>query len=335
MAMSGGVDSSVAAYLLNKQDYEVVGITLHLYDSSNQDSTKQRCCAPEDIHDARRVCSGIDIPHYTLSRADLFKKNVIDPFIDSYLNGLTPNPCTVCNQTVKFAELFKLADKFGCDKIATGHYAQIISGDLYRATDLNKDQTFFLWGLSREQRERVVFPLGEMTKNEVRSLALEAKLHGASKGESQGICFSQEKKYDDFIRENASERIHPGRILNSNGIEIGKHDGVYKYTIGQRRGIGVSSSLPMFVSKIENNDITVSTENPGRKKFILNNPRMDFIPPEAEIQVRYRSSQLACKLTEINDKILVEFNEKHLISPGQMASVSIGNRIIGGGQISG
>lgn len=333
VAMSGGIDSSVSAFLLKQQGYDVVGVTLQLYDNPQDDSNKQRCCAPEDIHDAKRVCDKLNIPHFTFSRVDLFKHNVITPFIDSYLIGQTPNPCTTCNQTIKFPEFFRLSNRLGCEKVATGHYCRVMDDNLYRGEDAKKDQSFYLWGLTSDERSKIIFPLGSYSKDDSKRIATSEKLHGYDKGESQGICFSQSSKYSDFIEQEAGGRIRPGRILSESGEVLGEHTGIHKYTIGQRKGLGVSAGNALFVSKITNNDIILSHKNVDHNIIKVKNIRMDYIPDESTIQIRHRSKPLNCSLVRVSDGIMVKYMDTQRAPIGQMVAFYEGDRVIGGGTI--
>ena len=221
VAMSGGVDSSVAAARLLKQGCDVVGLTLHLWDYPDDAAPKSRCCAPEDIHDAARVAAQLGFPHYAFDRREMFREKVVTPFVDDYLAGVTPSPCVICNQTVKFAELLGIADRLGCESLATGHYARIVRRaahcELHRGLDATKDQSYFLYALTEEQLARLSFPLGESLKADVRAEAIALKLPGATKGESQELCFVQTGQYDRFIAERAGQRLRPGRIVQDGG----------------------------------------------------------------------------------------------------------------------
>src|SRR4051794_7560677 len=255
IAMSGGVDSSVAAARLCAQGYDVVGVTLHLWDYPDDGSVRGRCCAPEDQHDARRVADHLGIAHYAFDRRELFAREVVEPFVDAYLAGSTPSPCVACNRSVKMTELFALADRLGASKVATGHYARVVkNGDraeLHRARDREKDQSYFLYTLSKEQLERLEFPLGEATKAEVRGDAVRRGLPGATKGESQELCFVPTGRYDAFVEQRAAGKTRPGPILDAEGRVVGTHGGVHRFTVGQRKGLGVALGTPAFVVGID------------------------------------------------------------------------------------
>src|SRR5882672_10678374 len=219
--MSGGVDSSVAAARLLEQGFDVVGVTLHLWDYPDDGSVRGRCCAPEDQHDARRVADQLGIAHYAFDRRELFAREVVDPFVESYLSGSTPSPCVSCNRSVKMLELFALADRLGASKVATGHYARVVHNgsrhELYRGRDAAKDQSYFLHTLSEAQLARLDFPLGEATKVEVRQDAQDRRLPGAEKGESQELCFVPKGRYDGFVEGRAKGRVRPGPLIDEAG----------------------------------------------------------------------------------------------------------------------
>ncbi|HYQ31092.1 MAG TPA: tRNA 2-thiouridine(34) synthase MnmA, partial [Polyangiaceae bacterium] len=217
IAMSGGVDSSVAAARLCAQGYDVVGVTLHLWDYPDDGSVKSRCCAPEDVHDARRVADLLGIPHYAFDRRELFQREVVAPFVESYLEGETPSPCVRCNRGVKIRELFQLADRLSAARVATGHYARVLANgtnfELHRGRDHGKDQSYFLHMLGQDALSRLIFPLGDSDKPEIRAEALRLDLPGAQKGESQELCFVPTGRYDAFVAERAPERVRPGPIV--------------------------------------------------------------------------------------------------------------------------
>lgn len=253
--MSGGVDSSVAAARLVSAGHEVIGVTLHLWDYPDDGSVRGRCCAPEDQHDARRVADALGIPHYAFDRRADFLKEVVDPFVDAYLSGETPSPCVACNRGVKMRELFALADRLGARWVATGHYARVLREGgvlrLARGVDGAKDQSYFLHTLGPDQLDRLLLPLGEATKEQIRAEALALGLHGATKGESQELCFVPTGRYDAFVEARAGDRIRPGPILDASGHEVGRHGGVHRFTIGQRKGLGVALGEPAFVVGID------------------------------------------------------------------------------------
>ena len=255
VAMSGGVDSSVVAGLLKRQGYDVVGVTLQLYDHGAATHRPGSCCAGRDIDDARRVAETIGIPHYVLNYEQRFREAVIDPFTASYAAGETPIPCVVCNQTVKFADLLATARDLGADALATGHYIRSRANGahraLFRPVDADRDQSYFLFATTQEQIDFLRFPLGDLPKPRVRELAAEMGLSVAQKQDSQDICFVPQGKYSDIIAKLRPEAASPGEIVHLDGRVLGRHDGILHYTIGQRRGIGVATGDPLYVVHID------------------------------------------------------------------------------------
>ena len=255
VAMSGGVDSSVTAALLKQQGYDVIGVTLQLYDHGKAMHRVGACCAGQDIQDARRVAEHLGIPHYVLDYESRFKETVIDRFAESYLAGETPVPCVTCNQTVKFEDLLETAKEFGADCMATGHYisSKMVGNKrvLFRPTDADRDQTYFLFATTQEQINFLRFPLGGMPKPEARELARKLGLSVADKQDSQDICFVPTGKYTDVIERLHPGAAEPGEIVHIDGRVLGEHPGIIRYTVGQRRGLGVSSSEPLYVVKLD------------------------------------------------------------------------------------
>jgi tRNA-specific 2-thiouridylase len=258
VAMSGGVDSSVCAALLAREGYEVIGVTLQLYDHGAAVKSAKSCCAGQDIYDARRVAEMIGFPHYVLDYESNFRESVIDDFADTYLKGFTPIPCVRCNQTVKFRDLLAVAKDLDADCMATGHYIQRVDGpdgpELHRAFDGGKDQSYFLFATTREQLDFLRFPLGAMDKTETRRLAQEMGLNVAAKPDSQDICFVPEGRYTDVIEKVRPEGARPGQIVDQNGVVLGQHRGVMYYTIGQRRGLGLGDDTgqdPLYVVELD------------------------------------------------------------------------------------
>jgi len=344
VAMSGGVDSSVAAAWLVDQGYDVVGITLHLWDYPDDGSVKGRCCAPEDQHDARRVADQLGIPHYAFDRRELFAREVVEPFVDGYLAGSTPSPCVTCNRTVKMRELFTLADRLGASKIATGHYARTVVRDgkveLHRGRDLTKDQSYFLHTLSDAQLARLAFPLGDASKTEVRADAQRRGLPGASKGESQELCFVPTGRYEAFVEQRGGDRVRPGPVLDAAGTVVGTHEGVHRFTIGQRKGLGVALGAPAFVVGI---DAVAGTVRLGKADDLqhtgarLRGARFFddvALPLRANVQVRYRHGGVGATLAREGDDVRVTFDEPvRAVAKGQVVVAYQGDRVLGGGTI--
>src|SRR5277367_6094310 len=250
VAMSGGVDSSVTAALLAEQGFDVVGVTLQLYDHGAAVARKGACCAGQDIYDAHRVAEHIGIPHYVLDYESKFSQSVMDDFADSYLRGETPIPCVRCNQSVKFRDLLAVAKDLGAEALATGHYVRRVMGksgpEMHRAKDASRDQSYFLFATTREQLDFLRFPLGDMTKPQVRELARRFGLTVADKHDSQDICFVPSGRYTDIIGRLRPNAMEPGDIVDLDGRVLGRHQGIAHFTVGQRRGLGIASSAPLY-----------------------------------------------------------------------------------------
>jgi len=352
-AMSGGVDSSVAAYLLKNQGYDVIGITMRLWDTAvcGQDEREKGCCNLEGIEDARRVAGKLDIPYYVLDFNKKFKEKVVDNFCEEYSKGRTPNPCARCNQYIKFKELMLKAKQLGADYIATGHHSKIRFDKeknrylLIKSFDVKKDQTYFLYTLSQNQLAHTLMPIGDLEKKEVRKIAKELGLHVAEKKESQEICFVMDDNYHNFLSERIPEAIKPGNIIDAKGNALGKHDGLPFYTIGQRRGIGVAAKEPLYVKELDvkNNTVIVGTRD---ELFIneiyvssLNYIAIDELtsPLKANIKIRYRQDGKEGTIIPIEkDKVKIVFEESVWgVAPGQSAVFYDGDVVIGGGVIGG
>jgi tRNA-specific 2-thiouridylase len=337
VAMSGGVDSSVAAARLFDAGFDVVGCTLHLWDYPEAGpGSHARCCAPEDQYDARRVADALGFPHFTFDRRALFAKNVVEPFVDASLEGRTPSPCTACNRTVKLAELLAIADKLGAEKVATGHYARLDGDALLRGRDESKDQSYFLYATPAATLRRMTFPLGESTKEEVRAEALARKLPGASKGESQELCFIGEGAgaYARFVEDRAKGRVRPGPIVDDGGRVVGRHDGIHRFTVGQRKGLGVALGQPAFVTRIDAEGATVHVGTKADFRVTSATLRDRVLAPgvtlprEAVARVRYRHQGVRV-LAE--GDVLCFLDAPGAVSPGQVAVLYDGDRVLGGG----
>ncbi len=347
--MSGGVDSSVAAALLKRDGHDVVGVTMRLTDSDpNQVRGAHSCCAPEDIEDARRVADAIGIPFFVVNYRDMFRKKVIDYFVDSYARGETPNPCAKCNEHVKFDALFGHAAKLGCDYLATGHYARITpDGRLARGADPEKDQSYFLFTMTPEQISKVKFPVSEISKTEVRRLATEWNLPVACKPDSQEICFIPNHDTQAFVTEELRKKasvLGKGTIETTDGKVIGHHDGIHQFTVGQRRGLGVSGTGdPVYVVRIEPDMNRVIVGAPGEilseTASVQLSDASRFSPGsviEAAVQIRHRHKPAGATVTVARSGATAElrFREpQRAVTPGQAAVFYQGDTVIGGGWI--
>lgn len=348
VAMSGGVDSAVAACLLAREGYEVIGATLQLADLSAGGLGVSRCCSPADVRVARAVCDRIGIPHHVLEMGGAFRKAVIEPFVDSYLAGETPLPCAACNAKIKFGELLDLADELGAEALATGHYARVTREGgavvLRRGRDKGKDQSYFLFALKPAQLERVRLPLGELTKREVRAVAAELGLPNAAKPESQDVCFLPEGgSYVQVLEAMAPERLRgAGELVDGEGRVVGRHRGYHRFTVGQRRGLGVAGQKRLYVLSVQptTNRVVVGRQDEAlRRKLALRDvnwlaPRSDAAI-EADVQVRSRNQPARATVTlGENGTAEVEFAQPVLSpAPGQAAVCYEGDRLLGGGWI--
>jgi tRNA-uridine 2-sulfurtransferase len=362
VAMSGGVDSSAAAAILKEQGHDLVGFTMQLWNQrrgisvdENGEPLPSRCCSLDDVYDARRVAEELGFPFYVLNLEKEFERDVVQPFVSSYLNGETPIPCVACNSRLKFASLDKLASSLGCEKVATGHYARVELDQatnryrLLRGCDPNKDQSYFLWELTQDQLSRAMFPLGEMSKPDARDAARRNDLAVAEKKESQEICFVPDGDYAGFIEryldaEQQTNRLPgEGKIVTSDGTVIGTHGGIHRYTIGQRRGIGIANSRPLYVLGVEaeNNRVIVGYDDEllageftaaGVNWIAFDNPTT---PVDAEVRVRYRHTAAPAIITPLpGNRAQVKFDEpQRAITPGQATVFYRGDEVVGGGWI--
>ncbi len=351
VAMSGGVDSSTVAGLMKKDGYNVIGITLKLYDDAKSSvETKRQCCAGQDILDAKRVSQQLNIDHKILYYQKRFKKDVIDSFVDSYIAGETPIPCVQCNQTVKFRDLYSHARELKADALVTGHYVNRIqknkNAEMYRAADLTRDQSYFLFTTTQEQLNFLRFPLGKMQKNETRKIASELNLNVADKPDSQDICFVPNGNYASVIKKYKPESFKDGDILDIKGKVIGKHDGIINFTIGQRKGIGIAHKEPLYVVSIDANKNQVIVGNREAltiKKIYLKNMNLlsDAKEHKDNLYIKVRSTGRLIKAKLTLSKIAAEVNleeDETGISPGQACVFylknELGDKVLGGGWIA-
>src|SRR6266581_67059 len=362
VAMSGGVDSSAAAAILKEQGHELVGFTMQLWNQrrgisvdENGEPLPSRCCSLDDVYDARRVAEELGFPFYVLNLEKEFERDVVQPFVNSYLNGETPIPCVACNSRLKFASLDRLATGLGCEKVATGHYARVDFDEtanryrLLRGRDPQKDQSYFLWELQQDQLSRALFPLGEMSKPEAREAARRNELAVAEKKESQEICFVPDSDYAGFIdryleAEKQIDRLpNSGEIVTSHGNVVGTHAGLHHYTIGQRRGLGIVDSQPLYVIGIEStkNRVIVGYQDElmsdeftaARVNWIAFDNPTDHV--RAEVRIRYRHREAPATITPLRDNCAcVRFDEpQRAITPGQATGFYRGDEVLGGGWI--
>jgi tRNA-specific 2-thiouridylase len=350
VAMSGGVDSAVAAARLQDEGYDVVGVTLHLWDypDASESGGHGRCCAPEDQYDARRTADALGFPHYTFDRRALFAETVVAPFVDAYLNGETPSPCATCNRGVKLRELFALADRLGAAHVATGHYARVVNGAdgplLAQGKDLTKDQSYFLYATPARELARLLFPVGESTKAEVRAEAVARHLPGAEKGESQELCFVGTKPhaYAAFVEARAGGKVRPGAIVDAAGRVVGEHAGIHRFTVGQRKGLGVAAARPAYVTRI---DADTGRVHLGEEQALLSSSAVIddvvlapgvVVPRRARVRVRYRHEGVKGELVAgTGATVEVRFDEPvRAITRGQVAVFYEDDRVLGGGRIT-
>jgi tRNA-uridine 2-sulfurtransferase len=361
VAMSGGVDSSAVAAMLRAEGHNVIGLTMQLWNQRRlaghegmPESVQGRCCSIDDVYDARRVAETLGIPYYVVNHEERFERDVVRPFVEEYLAGRTPIPCSLCNNHLKFDQLLIVAQQIGADKIATGHYAQVIFDEklnrwlLKRPADKSKDQTYFLFGLTQEQLSRTLFPLGGMTKPEVRDLARRHSLDIAEKPDSQEICFVPGGDYKRFLEAYLSEQGNSpteiaGEMVTTDGQVIGEHAGVHNFTVGQRKGLGVATGSPLYVIQIKNDtrQVVVGKDEELYSRS-LRARRVNLIsmaalrePMRVDVKIRHRHQPAAAMIeSRGQDEILVTFDQpQRALTPGQGAVFYDGDIVVGGGWI--
>lgn len=351
IAMSGGVDSSVAAYMIKEAGFDAIGITMKLY--TNEDiclSKSKTCCSLDDIQDARNVADSLGIPYYVLNFTDDFKEKVIDKFTESYMNASTPNPCIDCNRFIKFRRLMQRARELNCDYVVTGHYANIEydtkSGRwlLKKGADSSKDQSYVLYSLTQEQLSKTLFPLGKLLKSEIRETASRLNLVTADKHDSQDICFVPDNDYASFIEKYTKKQFPPGNFIDSDGNILGTHKGIIRYVIGQRKGLGLALPKPMYVSDINIKDNTVTlvhaedlySSSLDAKDINLISVSDLYEPMRVKAKIRYKQEEQWATVTQTGeDAFHVEFDSpQRAVTPGQAVVLYDGDVVVGGGTIT-
>jgi tRNA-specific 2-thiouridylase len=362
VAMSGGVDSSTVAAMLRAEGHDVVGLTMQLWNQRRlaghagmPETSQGRCCSIDDVYDARRVAETIGIPYYVVNHEDRFERDVVRPFVQEYLSGRTPIPCSLCNNHLKFDQLLIVAQQIGADSLATGHYARVEFDDasgrwlLKRPADASKDQTYFLFGLTQEQLSRTLFPLGDMTKPEVRELAKKHGLALAEKPDSQEICFVPGGDYKNFIdaylaEEGESLPDTSGELLTTDGKVVGEHAGIHNFTVGQRKGLGVATGSPLYVIQIKGDAHQVVVGNSedlytptlrARRVNLISVEKLDG-PKPVTVKIRHRHEAAAATMEQSgDDEVLVTFDQpQRAVTPGQAAVFYDGDVVVGGGWIA-
>lgn len=365
VAMSGGVDSSAVAAMLRAEGHNLIGLTMQLWNQRRlaghegmPESVQGRCCSIDDVYDARRVAETLGIPYYVVNHEERFERDVVRPFVEEYLAGRTPIPCSLCNNHLKFDQLLVVAQQIGADKVATGHYAQVSLDDdsgrwlLKRPADRSKDQTYFLFGLTQEQLSRTLFPLGGMTKPEVRELARKHSLAIAEKPDSQEICFVPGGDYKRFIEaylaeQGQNQEVPPagiaGEMVTTDGKVIGEHAGVHNFTVGQRKGLGVATGSPLYVIQIKNDtrQVVVGKDEElysrtlrARRVNLISTPELRE-PMRVAVKIRHKHQPAPAMIEAAGpDEVLVTFDEpQRALTPGQAAVFYDGDIVVGGGWI--
>ncbi len=351
VAMSGGVDSSVAAALLKEQGFDVIGMMMRLWTEPGSEA-ENRCCTIDSMNLARNIASQLDVPFYAIDAKDVFRSTVVEYFIDGYTEGITPNPCLICNRRIRWGFLLKRALALGAEFMATGHYARVSRGGgagrkqlkLLKAVDENKDQSYVLHVLNQQQLSHALFPLGEFTKPQVRDLARKFNLPVAERSDSQDLCFLGHGTYREFLERNAPDALHPGPIIDDQGEEIGRHNGLAFYTIGQRRGLGIAASHPLYViNKQSQNNALIVGPKESLGKSELSARDVNWIaekapdqPFRAQVKIRYKAEPAWGQVTpQEQDHVQIKFDEPlRDITPGQAAVIYDGENCLGGGIIT-
>lgn len=350
VGMSGGVDSSVAAYLLKKAGYDVIGVTMQIWQDQEEVILEESggCCGLSAVDDARRVANALDIPYYVMNFKQEFQTNVIDYFIDEYLQGRTPNPCIACNRYVKWESLLTRSLNIGADYIATGHYARVVKLEngryaLKKSATAAKDQTYALYNLTQDQLSKTLMPVGEYTKDQIRAIADEIGLMVANKPDSQEICFIPDHDYASFISEQTNKPIEEGNFVDTSGKVLGRHKGIIHYTVGQRKGLGIALGKPAFVVEIrpESNEVVIGTSDEVFTNTLyanrLNHMAVEVFEDGLEVvaKIRYNHEGSKCRLTMVGDDVVrCDFYEpQRAVTPGQAVVFYDGDIVVGGGTI--